>query len=133
MSSGAEANVDATRGAIGVGEQALKVLGGHAEGTLSTSDWTGYPASMARPTGPVRQLLPEEYEAARKAADLANGQIRDANGLRGSGYDIHEVQPVVFGGSPTDWAKVLLPASKHTGRAGVHPEFWDPLLRWVPR
>jgi len=102
------------------------------EGSFSIVDWTGYPAGMPRPTGPVRVLAGEEYAAARALANETNAGIRAANGLEGTGLHIHEIQPVKFGGSPTDPAnKMLLPAAQHIGPGGVHPQFWTPLLRWV--
>jgi hypothetical protein len=100
-----------------------------AEGSFSVIDWTGYPASIPRPTGPLRVLTGEEYAAARALANETNAGIREANGLEGSGLHIHEIQPVKFGGSPTDMAnKMLLPAD-HIGPNGVHPQFWTPLLK----
>jgi hypothetical protein len=103
-----------------------------AEGSFSIIDWRGYPEGMPRPTGPMRVISGEEYKAAREATNAANATIRAGNGLEGSGYDIHEIQPVQFGGSPTDMAnKMLLSQPEHTGPFGVHEQFWKPLLRWV--
>jgi filamentous hemagglutinin len=87
---------------------------------------------MPRPTGPVNVLTGDAYAAARAAANETNAGIRAANGLEGSGLQIHEIQPVKFGGSPTDMAnKMLLPEAEHIGPNGVHAQFWTPLLRWV--
>ena len=103
-----------------------------AEGSFSISNWSGYPAGMPRPPGPVRILTGEEYAAARALANQTNAGIRAANSLAGSGLQIHEIQPVKFGGSPTDTAnKILLPAAEHVGPDGVHAQFWTPLLRWA--
>jgi hypothetical protein len=45
---------------------------------------------------------------------------------------IHEIQPVKFGGSPTDPAnKMLLPAAEHVGPGGVHAQFWTPLQQYL--
>ena len=102
------------------------------EGAFSVSNWNGYPEGMPRPTGALRVLGGEEYAAARSAANEVNAGIRAANGLEGSGLQIHEIQPIKFGGSPTDMAnKMLLPAADHVGSAGVHQQFWNPLLKWV--
>ncbi|CAN5341070.1 hypothetical protein BH09MYX1_BH09MYX1_62160 [soil metagenome] len=102
------------------------------EGAFSIINWKGYPAGMPRPTGPVNVLTGDAYAAARAAANETNAGIRAANGLEGSGLHIHEIQPVKFGGSPTDMAnKMLLPAADHIGPNGVHPQFWTPLLRWA--
>jgi Pretoxin HINT domain len=102
------------------------------EGSFSIVDWTGYPAGMPRPTGPFRVLTGEDYAAARALANETNATIRAENGLEESGMHIHEIQPVKFGGSPTDMAnKMLLPAADHIGPNGVHPRFWTPLLKSV--
>ena len=87
---------------------------------------------MPRPTGPMRIISGEEYLVARAAADKANAAILTKGGLQGSGYHIHEIQPIQFGGSPTDPAnKVFLPAGEHIGRGGVHQQFWTPLRQWI--
>jgi filamentous hemagglutinin len=87
---------------------------------------------MPRPDGALRVLSGDEYAAARALANETNAGIRAANGLEGSGLQIHEIQPVKFGGSPTDMAnKMLLPTAEHIGPDGVHPQFWQPLLQWV--
>jgi len=104
----------------------------YAEGSFSVIDWTGYPEGMPRPDGALRVLSGDEYAAARALANETNAGIRAANGLEGSGLQIHEIQPVKFGGSPTDMAnKMLLPTAEHIGPDGVHPQFWQPLLQWV--
>ena len=55
-----------------------------------------------------------EYDAARSAANAANGTIRREQGLVGQAVDVHEIQPVKFGGSATDPAnKVVLPRDVH--------------------
>ena len=117
---GAEALIEAAEGAT------------YAEGSFSVIDWTGYPEGMPRPDGALRVLSGDEYAAARALANETNAGIRAANGLEGSGLQIHEIQPVKFGGSPTDMAnKMLLPTAEHIGPDGVHPQFWQPLLQWV--
>jgi hypothetical protein len=99
------------------------------EGSFSIVDWTGYPSSVPRPTGPFRLVGGVEYDAARAAANQANLAIRAAYPeLRGSGLHIHEVHPVKLGGDPVSPTnKVLLPAAEHTGPDGIHPLFWRPL------
>jgi filamentous hemagglutinin len=80
----------------------------------------------------VTILTGDAYLAARAAADETNAGIRAAYGLEESGFQIHEIQPVKFGGSPTDLAnKALLPAAQHIGANGVHARFWTPLLQWA--
>ncbi len=52
----------------------------------------------------------------REAATAANREIIENFGLQGSGYHIHELQPVKFGGSPTDLAnKVFMLWEDHVG------------------
>jgi hypothetical protein len=55
-----------------------------------------------------------EYDAARKAANEANAALRRAAPAEYAGKHIHEIQPVKFGGSPTDPAnKIALTPSEH--------------------
>ncbi len=83
-------------------------------GTFSVSDWTGYPSGISRPSGPFRLLQGQEYKTARALADKTNVQLRRQWGLTGKPYDIHEIHPVKFGGSPTDLAnKMILPRGFH--------------------
>jgi YD repeat-containing protein len=94
-------------------------------GVFSISDWTGYPQGVSRPQGPFRMVEGAEYDAARTAANNANRVIRRAQGLVGQRVDVHEIQPVKFGGSPTDSAnKVVLPRDLH--RQQVTP-WWNQL------
>ena len=96
-------------------------------GSFSVSDWSGYPASVPRPQGPLRVLEGMEYKAARRAADSANDAIRLEQGLRGQPFDVHEVLPVKFGGSPTDPTnKIILSRDVH--RQQVTP-WWNALQR----
>lgn len=96
-------------------------------GSFSISDWSGYPAGVPRPQGPFRMVEGAEYDAARKAANKANASIRREQGLVGQPVDVHEVQPVKFGGSPTDPAnKVVLPRDTH--RQQVTP-WWNQLQK----
>lgn len=48
------------------------------------------------------------YEAARKAADKANNAIRREHGLVRVPVDVHKVNPLKFGGSPTDPANKII-------------------------
>jgi len=95
-------------------------------GTFSIRDWSGYPeGSVPQPSGPFRLLSGNEYEQARRAADQANrmmhGENRALDGLR-----IHEIQPVKFGGSPTDPAnKIALPPSVHS----QYTNWWNQLQK----
>ncbi|WP_205074070.1 hypothetical protein, partial [Parvibium lacunae] len=83
-------------------------------GEFSIVDWTGYPAGVPQPTGPFRLLEGAEYNAARDAANSTNRTLRKDWNLVGEPVDIHEIQPVKFGGSPTDTAnKIILDRSIH--------------------
>jgi hypothetical protein len=71
------------------------------EGSFSIANWSGYPANLPKPTGPFRLLEGAEYDAARAAANQANRAMHQADpALRG--LQLHEIQPVKFGGSSTD-------------------------------
>jgi filamentous hemagglutinin len=68
-----------------------------------------------------------EYDAARDAANLANSALRRQQGLVGQPVDIHEIQPIKFGGSPVDPAnKIVVPRDLH--RQEITP-WWNQLLR----
>ena len=114
-----------------------KNLGGNTKGgpggsgprEFSISDWKGYPDSVPKPKGPFKLLEGAEYDTARKAADKANTAIHKADPSL-KGWQLHEIQPVKFGGNPTDIAnKMPLPA-------GAHSEvttFWNQLQRALTR
>jgi RHS repeat-associated protein len=99
------------------------------EGSFSVIDWTGYPAHLPKPTGPMT-LLPsgsQELLVAQRAKAVINNELREAFGLRGLTNDIHEIQPVKFGGSPTDLSnKILIPRDLHQR---VVTPFWNQLQR----
>ncbi|MGP8199718.1 MAG: hypothetical protein ACLQU4_09480, partial [Limisphaerales bacterium] len=71
------------------------------EGSFSIVDWTGYPANVPKPTGPFNLLEGAEYDAARAEANAANRALHQADPSL-DGLQLHEIQPVKFGGSPTD-------------------------------
>ncbi|QQN29608.1 two-partner secretion domain-containing protein [Pseudomonas syringae group genomosp. 3] len=97
------------------------------DGSFSISDWTGYPAGVPVPQGPFRLLEGTEYNAARNVANKANSALRREQGLVGQPVDVHEINPVKFGGSPTDSAnKVILPRDVH--RQQVTP-WWNQLQK----
>jgi RHS repeat-associated protein len=102
--------------------------GAELRGEFSIIDWSGYPTvgGVPRPAGPFRLLEGEEYSAARSAANAANRQLHtDAEGLL-KGLQIHEVQPVKFGGSPVDPAnKVALDPLDHA----KYTVWWNRLQR----
>lgn len=93
-------------------------------------DWTGYPAGVPRPSGPMRLLTGAEYDAARTAANRANAALRRANPELYRGKQIHEIHPVKFGGSPTDPAnKIALTPQEHYR----FNEFWRQHQRYAER
>ena len=99
----------------------------YPDGSFSISDWTGYPQGAPRPQGPFRLIEGEEYQAARNAANSANRAIHQADPSL-AGQQIHEIQPVKFGGSPTD------PANKIPLSPQAHQPFtnwWNALMRSI--
>ena len=97
------------------------------EGSFSISNWSGYPAGVPRPQGPFKILEGATYDAARSAANKANSAIRRVQGLVGQPVDVHEIQPVKFGGSATDPAnKIVLQRDLH--RQQVTP-WWNQLQK----
>jgi hypothetical protein len=85
------------------------------EGSFSIIRWVGYPAHLPKPTGPFRLLSGREYDAARGAADRADRAIRDADPAAYAGKEIHEIQPVKFGGNPIDLSnKIALTPLEHS-------------------
>jgi hypothetical protein len=110
---------------FGEGSATAKVPVGRP-GEFSIVDWSGYP-NVPKPQGPFRLIEGAEYDAARSAANVSNNKIRQDQGLVGKPVDIHETQPVKFGGSPTDPAnKLILPRDIH--RQQVTP-WWNQLQR----
>jgi len=97
-----------------------------SEGSFSVIDWTGYPVGGIRPEGPFRLLEGAEYTTARGMANSANKALRAANPDMLKGFQIHEINPVKFGGSPTDLSnKILLTPSEHA----KYTNFWNSLMR----
>jgi hypothetical protein len=97
--------------------------------SFSIIDWSGYPEALPKPSGPFRLLEGAEYDAARKAANSANKGLHRADAsLRG--LEIHEIQPVKFGGSPTAAAnKIPLAHSQHVDVTN----WWKQLQRDLTR
>jgi hypothetical protein len=96
-----------------------------AEGSFSIIDWSGYPANLPKPAGPFRLLEGAEYADARAAANTANRQIHASDQVL-AGQQIHEIQPVKFGGSPTDAAnKIPLAPADHAPATA----WWNRLMR----
>jgi hypothetical protein len=98
------------------------------EGSFSIVDWAKYPAGVPRPTGPFRLLQGSEYSAARSAANSANRALRGANPSSLAGRQIHEIQPVKFGGGPTDLAnKIPLTGPQHSAVTN----WWNNFQRYL--
>jgi RHS repeat-associated protein len=109
-----------------LGEAGSAGQGNFKSGSFSIRDWTGYPSRIAKPKGPFGLLEGAEYDAARKAANEANAALRRADPAKYAGKQIHEIQPVKFGGSPTDPAnKIGLTPRQHA----KYTTFWNRLQR----
>lgn len=98
-----------------------------ATGSVSVTEWKGYPEGVAKPQGPVRPISGRAYAQARQAANKANRAIRRADPAAVKGKQIHEVKPVKMGGEPVD------PANKVPVDPQTHSElskFWQSFLKW---
>ena len=120
-------------GSVGQLEQAQKGGAGLTStsqlpnGSFSIIDWSRYPTvgNVPQPAGPFRLLEGAEYDAARSSANAANRAIHQADPSL-AGQQIHEVQPVKFGGNPTDPAnKIPLSPTEHA----PYTNWWNQLLR----
>jgi RHS repeat-associated protein len=101
------------------------------KGAFSVADWANYPSAIPKPKGPFKILEGAEYDAARKAANKANQAIRKANPEAYKGLEIHEIQPVKYGGSATDAAnKIAIPRDYH--RKVVTP-WWNDNMRSIKK
>jgi RHS repeat-associated protein len=95
------------------------------QGEFSVTNWDGYPKNGPKPKGPFRLLEGKEYEDARQAANNANAALHRIDpGLKGK--QIHEIQPVKFGGSPTDSVnKIPLTPKEHA----EYTRYWNNIMR----
>ena len=95
--------------------------------SITPQGWAGYPSGYKKPPGTFNFLDDAEYEVNRAAANAANKQINEVENL-GVWSEIHEVKPVRFGGSPTDYAnKDLLSPPEHWKVSA----FWRDMQRWI--
>jgi hypothetical protein len=95
------------------------------EGSFSIRDWTGYRTGFQMPEGPFRLIQGPEYIAARNAANQANRKIHAAEPSL-EGKQIHDVQPVKFGGDPVDIEnKLPLDQTEHSDLTN----WWNQLQR----
>jgi hypothetical protein len=99
-------------------------------GEFSISNWEGYPNAGGglRPEGPFRMLEGQEYQDARDLANVTNRLLRNSDPDAFQGLEIHEIQPVKFGGSPTDMSnKILLTPQEHR----LYNAFWNTMMRGI--
>jgi hypothetical protein len=102
-----------------------------SDGTFGICDWTGYPRDIPRPDGPFRLVPEPEYTRLRNAANAANGKLQRTKLPNTEGWDIHEIKPVKFGGSPTDVANKV-PLRRDLHRREVGP-WWNKIQKEVER
>ena len=119
---------------IGLGQAAQRAVESTVslpEGSFSVRNWTGYPANLPKPTGPMRLLETgsDQLISAQRAKAAINDELRQAFGLRSVNMDIHEIQPVKFGGSPTDLTNKIL-ISRDLHQQVVTP-FWNQLQQQI--
>lgn len=86
--------------------------------TFKINDWSDYPddyVPLPDKNKTWELLEGDAYNDARKAANNANAKITKQNpDIRANELEIHEVEPVKFGGSPTDLAnKVGIQGKAH--------------------
>ena len=105
---------------------ALKYFSSGSRASSLVFKWANYPAGGIKPSGPFRLLAGTEYAQARKLANKTNAALRRANPTKYKGYQIHEIHPVKFGGSPTNLSnKILLTPKQHA----QYTNFWNALMR----
>ncbi len=114
------------RGVIKGGEAAVKAGEAIEEGAFSIINWAKYLSGIPSPTGPFRLLQGDEYDAATAAANGANRALRAGDPAAYAGKQIHEIQPVKFGGSPTDPANKLALSPQDYAAATT---WWNQLMR----
>ncbi len=83
------------------------------KGEFSIWNWSGYPEGGPVPSGPFRIVNPTEYSDALRLKNNMNQSLHNHN-PNWKGLQLHEVHPVKFGGSPTDyWNKTLISSDDH--------------------
>jgi filamentous hemagglutinin len=85
--------------------------------------WADFPAGVPRPSGPINLIDGLMYDAAVAAKKAANRPLSEGFGLGPAGYDVHEIVPVKYGGSPTDLAN----------KAGVYRPIHRQVTAWFNR
>jgi len=97
----------------------------YSGGEFSIVDWEGYPTGTPKPSGPFRIITNPEYQSNRNAANATNNAMHKTDPDL-TGLQVHEIQPVKFGGSPTDLDnKIALPPPEHY----VLNSWWNDFLR----
>ncbi len=108
-----------------------QAAGGAGKGKTIRSediDWSDYPKGVPRPKGTFRLLEGQEYATAARLKKNANRVLRRSDPAKwgkGKDFHVHEIQPVKFGGSPTDIANKMVVERK------LHDQitaFWNKLL-----
>lgn len=96
------------------------------DGVFSINDWEGYPPDGPKPEGPFRLVDGVKYEEARNEANKANHKLHKEH-PEWEDLQIHEIQPVKFGGSPTDPAnKIALTPAEHA----EYTTYWNNVQRY---
>jgi hypothetical protein len=99
----------------------------YPNGSFSIINWEGYPAGAIKPSGTFISIEGAEYNTARAVANQTNRILGNNNPwVRAEGLQFHEIQPVKFGGSPTDISnKMLVTQQEHI----QYTNFWNNLQR----
>jgi hypothetical protein len=101
-------------------------------GEFSIIDLPDYPDEHVwRPDGVYRLNTGDEYRVDLRSKDNSNRQDRNALGFDGSLFHIHDVKPVMLGGSPVDVTnKILL---RNTDHLGELTPYWARIYREIKR
>ena len=85
----------------------------HSDGEIEITDWDGYPEGGPKPDGKLKLQSKEDMKALVKQKNVANRKYHRLH-PECKGMDIHEIHPVKFGGSPTDFNnKIPLDPTAH--------------------
>lgn len=76
-------------------------------GAFSISNWAGYPSSLPRPQGAFKLLSQDEYAVARAQGNAGIRAYKRAHPQEAAGKDIHHIQPIKFGGHPSDESNLV--------------------------
>jgi len=88
------------------------------DGSMEITDWGDYPEGFTKPKSSLRIVEGQEYSETRSITNSTNSFIQ-RNDPSAKGMQIHEIQPIKFGGSPTDLSnKVYLSPADHSKISG---------------